>query len=500
MSYRQFHRALEGTRLPSLRRLSEGGRYEKKRFYSGLPSATPAVQGELFYGVKSSIPAIAYYDRKRKKKINLLFPSSANELAPRLEKLGKPLLAGGTSYSNIYTGGAESARYCIQTMKLRSFRQILSSLKLFFLLAVRPTRLFEIAGYGLLEAAIAFYDFFAGVGEGKSVLKELKFVPTRVLISALLRELIRTRAKMDLARGVPIVHAGFLGYDEQSHRRGPESAFAHWTLKGIDAVIEDIHRATLRSKRLNYQLVVYSDHGQEAAIPFERRFGKSLEESVKSVIANGNFDIEPSASDMREKDRIRARGFFFESDRAVRRRTEKNIGEKKFDGVRIIAMGPLGHIYFSESHPGMDKEKIAEALAKEARIPLVLYESNGRVFAVNGKGRFEPEKSAREILGGDHPLAGRTAEDLVRVCRHPDAGDVVISGWAPDEPPVTFAAENGAHGGPGKEETGGFALIPESMDPPLGEVVRPSDLRNLVFRYLGRKTEELPENTGKGAR
>jgi hypothetical protein len=55
----------------------------------------------------------------------------------------------------------------------------------------------------------------------------------------------------------------FFGYDEQAHRRGPGSAFAHWTLKGIDGVVRDIYRTAMRSRCRNYQIVIYADHGQE---------------------------------------------------------------------------------------------------------------------------------------------------------------------------------------------------------------------------------------------
>ena len=147
----------------------------------------------------------------------------------------------------------------------------------------------------------------------------------------------------------------------------------------------------------------------------------------------------------------------------------------------------------------MDREKLAEALVEVAKIPLVFYESNGRVFAVNKKGRFDPEESAREILGEDHPLVERTAEDLVRVCRHPDAGDLVVSGWSADQRPLTFAEENGAHGGPGKEETSGVLLIPKSMSSS-GDVFRPLNLRGSVLRVLDQRSGEKTGNIDNGVR
>ena len=67
---------------------------------------------------------------------------------------------------------------------------------------------------------------------------------------------------MDISRGLPIIHINFLGYDEQSHRRGPHSRFAHWTLKGIDDAIARLWRAANHAAWRHYEVWVYSDHGQ----------------------------------------------------------------------------------------------------------------------------------------------------------------------------------------------------------------------------------------------
>ena len=68
--------------------------------------------------------------------------------------------------------------------------------------------------------------------KGKNILKELNFIPTRLFVCVLLRELVRFRVKLDVTRGVPIVSANFLGYDEQAHRRGPASAVCPLDPKG----------------------------------------------------------------------------------------------------------------------------------------------------------------------------------------------------------------------------------------------------------------------------
>jgi endonuclease/exonuclease/phosphatase family metal-dependent hydrolase len=96
-----------------------------------------------------------------------------------------------------------------------------------------------------------------------------------------------------------------------------------------------------------------------------------------------------------------------------------------------------------------------------------------------------PEDGAR-ILGEDHPHLSAVANELAALCRHPDAGDLVISGWRHGGPLVTFPHENGSHGGPGPVETDAFALLP--ADTPLEragrEPLRPRDLRRSALALL----------------
>ena len=112
---------------------------------------------------------------------------------------------------------------------------------------------------------------------------EFKFIPLRVFLCILLRELITLGAIVDVTRGLPIIHLNFLGYDEQAHRRGPGSQTAHWALKGIDKAISRIYSAALHSTRRHYDVWVYSDHGQEATIPYVGYYGKSVEQAVEEV-------------------------------------------------------------------------------------------------------------------------------------------------------------------------------------------------------------------------
>ncbi|MDZ4242655.1 MAG: peptide chain release factor 3 [Candidatus Omnitrophota bacterium] len=92
----------------------------------------------------------------------------------------------------------------------------------------------------------------------------------------------------------------------------------------------------------------------------------------------------------------------------------------------------------------------------------------GRVRVWTEEGEFTLPQDAKKILGAGHPFLAPLTEDLVRVCHHPNAGDFTIMGFKPDHKPMTFPVENGSHGGPGPEETNGFALLPIDIIPKRG--------------------------------
>src|SRR5450631_1348942 len=112
LSLTQFQRALKEGHLPFLNSLLQKERYAIHPFYSGVPSNTPAVQGELFYGIKSCVPAFSFVDHKTGKPIKMNESAYVASLEVELKKQGSGLLEGGSSYSNIFAGGAEEAHCC----------------------------------------------------------------------------------------------------------------------------------------------------------------------------------------------------------------------------------------------------------------------------------------------------------------------------------------------------------------------------------------------------
>ncbi|MDY6824957.1 MAG: endonuclease/exonuclease/phosphatase family protein [Thermodesulfobacteriota bacterium] len=499
LSMSQLQKGLTRNNLPFIRSLVDDHKFALKPFYSGMPSTTPAVQGELFFGVKSAVPAFEYIDRKHDKRQVMFFAESAEHVAAELTAGGNvPLLANGSAYCNIFTGGAREARYCTQNMNLESLLQTLNPVKLLVLALLHFVKAFRILGVGLLELVIACRDFFKGLLDGENFFKELKFIPTRVFICIILRELIRFRVKMDVARGMPVIHANFIGYDEQAHRRGPDSAFAHWTLKGIDWVIQDIYRTALRSDCRAYRLILYSDHGQETT----RKFGYGTDITLKQAARNAFTSIAPNM-DTTSRNK-QGRGFeelytrakqLLAGHRQPGRRDHLHSPALSPKRVKVTNMGPIGHIYLPITVSDAARMKYARHLVIDEGIPLVLYKNTqtGGITAINRRGIFDLQVDKTLVLGADHPFLAEAAQDLAAVCRHENAGDIVVSGWSPDQTPLTFSIENGSHGGPGRQETEGFALLPMMVNNE-APFLRPLDLRRIAFSLMkkNRKSNRQP--------
>jgi len=497
LSQHQLQTALGNNRLPFLYKLINTEHYHLHDLYCGAPSTTPAVQAELFYGVKGAVPAFSFKSRDSHQVVRMDRYQAAFDVEQRLKKQGEPLLKGGSSYSNIYRGGAHEANFCSSSIGWSGVMNMASPLNILVFVLLNLYSFVRVGLLMLLEFLLAFVDFFRGIIDRRDLFRELQFVPTRIAISILLRELVTIGAKLDVARGLPVIHLNFLGYDEQAHRRGPGSKFAHWSLKGIDDAIGRIWRAAKSSSSREYEVWIYSDHGQEEAVPYKRLHGEPVYEAISRVFSGfngtniGKQTVSQSAGIESQRAKYLGGGWLqkllpFRNDIRALHLTEPQYGEQ----VVVTSMGPMGSIYPPKSLSSEHREALARALIADAKIPLVLaIVAKGQVKAWNEKGVYRLPEDGAKIFGEQHPYLHEVTEDMIRLCQHPEAGELLISGWSVDKPYCTFAMENGSHGGPGIQETHAFALLPS--DTPLPKLdkryLRPLDLYEVGLYTLGRK-------------
>lgn len=483
----ELERALKKRRMPFLRRLLRRGGYRAHTFYPGQPATTPAVQGELHYGVRAAVPSFSFLDRRTGKIGMMMEPTSAKRIEADLAARSEGLLKGGSSWSNIYTGGAtqHESHFCGASIGLGDMwregklRTIFTFAFLYFPSFVRLVALL------LIELGLGVWDAARGsVARFESARKEFIFIIPRVFVCLGLREMITLGVKIDLARGMPVIHVNFLGYDEQSHRRGPDSAFAHWTLRGIDRAIRQLYAAARRSGRRDYEVWIFSDHGQIRSHPIRRTVPGGLEELVRR-----HWEGAATGAPVRSQRRPSPAGWLGgprRDRRVARQERDAELSAFEQEEFAVACMGPVGHIYFAREI-GRDRERrLAAALVADGVPGVLLRRDDGKIDWLTAGGEFVLPDHA-EVLPHEPRERAAIAEDLVGLCANPHAGDLVVLGWAPDGTAVTFADENGAHAGPSPAETRAFALLPAHVRiPEEAPIFRPEVLRKMALRRLGR--------------
>lgn len=498
-SREELESALERNEMPFLKKLLNREHYRLHAFYSGLPSTTPAVQGELFYGVRQAVPSFFFYDRQAHKVFRMFDGDAVREMESRLAGQGQALLAGGSSYSNIYAGGAKETHFCAGSLGWGHVWKDVNIFNFVLLFLTHFAAVLRMAILFLWETALAAADCVHGVLKKEDLIIELKFVYLRVFLGLLLRELVTIGALMDIARGFPIIHLNYIGYDEQAHRRKPSSRNAHWVLKGIDRSIERIYKAAVRSGKRHYDLWVYSDHGQEETIPYVTFYKQPVEEAVAKVYRRMFENICSTPEDRSRILLTRYRGIQGHRAKYISRFFERIFPLNHHDlpdahpELVVTAMGPLGGVYILKKINKNEIMGFARELVREAKIPLVLMpQEHGKARAFTQDGEFTLPEEAPRVIDPAHPFYDEVVKDLISLCHHPNAGTLTISGWRKNGKAFSFPFENGAHAGPGNMETSAFALIPAHIKTPQlqQDFLRPLDLRWMAFAFL-RKEQEL---------
>lgn len=505
LAHPELLKALARGRMPFLKRLIRKEHYRLEHMYPGVPSTTPAVQAELFYGVRQAVPAFGFLVHETQKLGRMYDPDVAALVEKRINTQQRdPLLRGGSCYLSLFRAGTKTgeAHFCPADQGWGPALRSASPLTICILLITNIWSLIRTGALIVVELILSLVDCVRGLMQGQNFMKELMFIPTRVGITILTREFCTMGAKVDITRGLPIIYVNLLGYDEQSHRRGPRSAFAHWVLKGIDDAVARIWRAAHASDRRHYDVWIFSDHGQEQTLPYEEIHGRSLGDALSEILSGLTKPpkIEPGQS-RRGVQLERARLFGSEwMDKVELQRTPEKNGSKT--PLALTALGPLAMLYNLEIDDN-SREDVARMIVEEAHVPLVLYrvDPNSVSSPVHGWWKHGPVRlpeDGRELMGDEHPYPDQAIADMISLCSHPDAGDFMMYGWcSSEEQPLTFAMENGSHGAAGPNETHAFALMPEDIQPPdpsLG-YWRPQDLRSAARAYLrGARPMKLDEH------
>ncbi|MEO6244716.1 MAG: endonuclease/exonuclease/phosphatase family protein [Opitutaceae bacterium] len=494
----QMEHAVATGRMPFLSRLQRRNGYQLHTFYPGLPTTTPAVQAELYYGVRSAVPAFSFLDRSKKIIGRMWDPEWAKQREAACAKQAEGLLRGGSSWSNIYTGGASQteSHFCAASIGIGDMWRTGKIRNIFVFILLNFPSALRILWLLLIELGVALSDAVRAIAHGRRPALELMLLLSRVFVAVGLRELLMISGQIDVARGLPIVHLNFVGYDEQSHQRGPGSRLAHYSLGGIDRAIKRLTRAAHRSGRRDYAVWIFSDHGQEHTRFFPGRPG-GIEAVLRSCLdaawkQDAGWTARPQGRPARPWLSRGPRNLA----RHERARATDALNEVEQKTFSVAAMGPVGHVYFAEAKTGEQRLALARRLVQEGKVPGVLCGGEPRAITwLHARGETKVPDEVAALLPHPPAIRAEIAQDLVGFFKHPDAGDLVLLGWSPWDQPWSFAEELGAHGGFGPEETQGFVLLPPHTRLPASsaDFIRPSALRAAIRHHLRR--ERLPSSS-----
>jgi len=527
----QLEHALEHGYAPTLRAMLERGPYRLSPCRSGAPTSTPAFQAGLLYGVSHDIPGYTWFDKRRGSEVRMDRGEDARVLEEELALSGNPLLRGGSVYCSIFSGGALSRRWALSGwneelcaedfgMEELSRAPLLPQAR-----DVAAAAMVHSATAGRIASALGL-DVASGVVETArwvrhvgSLQHEPKFLFHRVLTECLFAEFAANSCVIDIARGIPIVYACFIGYDEYAHRRGPFSRMALLKLWELDRMLGRIFAAAAALPELGYEIYLFSDHGQVATRPAELVLGESLGEHLladgrtagsETVAFGGAGGGEAAAVAARARwlRRVSAAlpGALGKATLAWARHVAKGLDAAhpdRADGpLLVVPAGDIAHVYSTcvasplrESeirarHPGL-----LERCARSPAVGFTLLRGDKGPLALRGDRRLDLDRAQDALAMAHevgHPLAAVYARDLLAMR---SAGDVVLLGTAaPCGATVAYPFEFGSHGGlaPGQLDT--FMIHPQELgEGAFASVVRPQDLHRFFLERSGRLSREQPE-------
>jgi len=538
LAYSDLRRALDLGHCPTIGRLL-GESFELRRWFCGLPSATPYCQAGMFHGENGGIPAFRFYDRRARKVITCNAPHGVQYIRDRIHSPGA--LAGGSSYVNLMDGDAQTVAFTVATREKLSVYQRLGGTRMAFLILLHPLRMVRMILQGALEWLLEEWERARGELAGRVTHSEGIFPFIRILSNVVIRELQTMAILLDVYLGVPIIYSTFMQYDELAHHFGPSSRQALSDLRRTDSRISEIWRMAQLAGGRGYDLVILSDHGMTPALSYRVRFGESLGATVQRLL-----DEAPSTG----APRPRALASYAEDSEyadvgpevveAVAQLTPASFGARKvirrfrdwlrsryglreiifpekyrvdrINDVVVTYSSCLALIYFAASEERLTLERItADPRWSALYTRLVAHPGIGLVATVGSAGISLASKYGRgilrdgriEVISGENPLAVFGTESYVlraveSLVRQENAGDCVLFGAFDGHDIISFDDQVGAHGSAGGDQVYPFIISPRTLGL-AGEALEDArDIhRTVLARYAAANAPNAPPEAAR---
>lgn len=514
LSTSSLHKAINRGKMPFVGDMLHRRGYTINTWYAGLPSQTSSAQAGIFYGRNFNIPGFRWYDKSRKRQIVSSNSADMNEIDEKMGESGDSLLAGGTCINTLLHGGAKKKLITLSVLLEKDFRRRKGELEDFAIFSLHPylyNRAIILLIWDFINDRFqAILDFIKK--RNPRVRRNIRSSVLRAVGNAFLRESTSYFVVEDIVRGIPVIYANYIGYDIVAHHSGPGAWHAISVLTGIDRQIKLINRTIRKKASKPYDIIILSDHGQSACVPFEWRYGKTLAqfivEQLKTPLAvSKGYDAERGYfATLLNEMRMVEQAFGSEPIRRSRRTMEKiqpRVAEEAEEvitdeGVVVSCTGNLAHVYFTEYPERLTMEKLLR-IHPTVLESLVKHPGIGFIGAVNDAGEIliVGENGMRALragtIEGTDPLAGynghkMTLRALRDLCEYPDSGDVLVMGSMLTIDTVTsFEDQIGTHGGLGGKQTESFVIYPARSDLKNTVIENPAEMHAFLKTIMNRE-------------
>ena len=527
LAYADLRRAMELGFTPTLSRLVNENGFTLRRWFCGLPSATPYCQAGIFHGENDGIPAFRFYDKVARRVVTCNAPEGVQYIRDRIHAPGA--LAGGSSYVNLLDGDAATVAFTVATRERMSVYRRLGGTRMALLILLHPLRVVRMLGQGVGEWLREEWERARGEWAGRVTHAEGIFPFLRIFTNVVVRELQTIAILLDVYLGVPVIYSTFMQYDELAHHFGSTSRFALADLRRTDARIGEIERMAQAAGGRGYDLVVLSDHGMTPSVSYRVRFGESLGTTVQRILdgdafRTGEMPIQSLASfaqtseyasvGVRVVDSMATVPRSRSARRSLRRlgnwvRSRYGIRElvlpEKYrvdarHGVVVTYSSCLALLYFADTPERLTLEDIArnashaslyDALREHAGIGLLAALDARGVHVQSRTGRARIADGVVTVLEGTNPLEAYGADPLTvgaieSLVRQPNAGDLVIFGAYDGYEIVSFDDQVGAHGSAGGDQMWPFLIAPESLGVAAERIDNARDIHRVIMTRYAR--------------
>ena len=240
LAYSDLRRAMERGYAPTIAKLLGEQAFELRRWFCGLPSATPYCQAGIFHGENGGIPAFRFYDKEARRVITCNAPAGVQYIRDRISTPGA--LAGGSSYVNLLDGDAQTVAFTVATRQKMSVYQRLGGTRMALLILVHPLRVLRMGAESVVEWFREEWERAWGELRGTVTHAEGIFPLIRIVSNVVVRELQTIAIMLDVYLGVPVIYSTYMQYDELAHHFGPSSKPALADLRRTDSRISEIWR------------------------------------------------------------------------------------------------------------------------------------------------------------------------------------------------------------------------------------------------------------------